>query len=122
MAGLRGVPGHPHALPVLPDAGGGDVRVRPLPPPGGGPDGTPHRSSSQDPLPALCVPVDSLAVPAAVSAHILPAVPRPAAGRRYSLSGVEGPLPGLVSAQTQLALSRSARRWIGLININQTHF
>ena len=119
VARLRSVPGHPHALPVLPAAGGGDGRVWPPCPQGGGPDGTPRRSSTQDPLPALCVPVDSLAVSAAVSARILPAVPCPAARRRYSLSGVEGALPGLVSPKAQLVLSRSARSWTGLINISQ---
>ena len=108
MEGLRGFPGRPHPLLVLPVAGGGTVRLWPSR--GPSEEEWSPRGPVEIRLPPVCRSARRVDVPAAVYARILPKVPLAAAGGSSGLPGVERTLSGMVHTRAELVLPWFARR------------
>lgn len=103
---LWGFRGCVSPLSVLPAAGGGNSRVRPLSKPWGD-----LRCPTEDALFVLRSPSWTLDLSAALSLSLLSPVPHSAAGRCSRLSQLEGTVSGLVSHGAKLVLPGQA--WSG---------
>lgn len=116
VARVRGLPGHPRSVPVLPADRGGNVRLRPAPGPGEAPPQVAW-GPVETPFPFLCNPALRVDVLAFVCAGVLPRLAIPAAGRSTGLPGLEGTLSGVVQTPTELELPWFTRR--GAFSLHQ---